>query len=68
MAEQFRTPNAQFSSELYCFHILIMLTHSSFNSFASYAGPACVRPYYLHNYFMFLFREFAARIRKRNTS
>ena len=68
MAEQFRTPNAQFSSELYSFHICIMLTNSSFNSFASYAGPAYVRPYYLHNYFMFLFREFAARIRKRNTS
>ena len=53
MAEQFRTPNAQFSSELYSFHIIIMLINSSFNSFASYAGPACVRPYYLHNYFMF---------------
>ena len=67
MAEQFCPPNAQFSSELCSFHICIMLTGSSFNSFASYAVSACVRPYYLHNYFMFLFRKFAARIRKRNT-
>ena len=52
MAEQFCPPNAQFSSELFSFHIFIMITSSSFNSFASYAGPACVRPYYLHNYFM----------------
>ena len=52
MAEQFCPPNAQFSSELCSFHICIMLTGSSFNSFASYAEPACVRPYYLHNYFM----------------
>ena len=68
MAEQFRPPNAQFSSELYCFHICIMLTNSSFNSFASYAVSACVRPYCLHNYFMLQFRQFAARILKRNTS
>ena len=37
MAEQFCPPNAQFSSELYNFHIFIMLTNSSFNSFVSYA-------------------------------
>ena len=52
MAEQFCPPNAQFSSEPYSFHICIMLIGSSFNSFASYAVSACVRPYYLHNYFM----------------
>ena len=34
MAEQFRTPNAQFRSELCSFHICIMLINSSFNSFA----------------------------------